>query len=469
MDVEQAYQQTLDDLFSFVDYSLVRSFRFTESKFDLSRMRRLLVRLGNPQANYPVLHVAGTKGKGSVSALCANALRASGYRVGMYTSPHLHDYAERIQVDGQSIAHAELVELFAEIRPAVDEIAELTTFEITTALAFLYFARRGVTVAVVEVGLGGRLDATNVVEPLVSILTTLSYDHMAVLGDTLDKIAAEKAGIIKPARPVVSAPQKDEAIRVIQKIAAARGAPLTLVGSEYRFAPAAHSLDGQDLSIWRADEQPWMDDYLEGLGRQLWAPQRLRIPLLGHHQVENAATAYAALMVARTQGLKIEVSAIQRGFESVVWPGRFELLRRDPPLLVDSAHNADSALKLRLALDDYFPGRPVVLLFGASEDKDVRGMFEALLPRVQRVIATQAIHPRAMAADNIVEWVHRCGCPAEAVLPLDGALRRALAIAGDEAVVVAAGSLFVAAAAREAWQTLRADGSLEPVKRSGAG
>jgi dihydrofolate synthase/folylpolyglutamate synthase len=174
-------------------------------------------------------------------------------------------------------------------------------------------------------------------------------------------------------------------------------------------------------------------------------------------------------MVARTQGLKIEVSAIQRGFESVVWPGRFELLRRDPPLLVDSAHNADSALKLRLALDDYFPGRPVVLLFGASEDKDVRGMFEALLPRVQRVIATQAIHPRAMAADNIVEWVHRCGCPAEAVLPLDGALRRALAIAGDEAVVVAAGSLFVAAAAREAWQTLRADGSPEPVKRSGAG
>jgi dihydrofolate synthase / folylpolyglutamate synthase len=464
MDGEQAYQQTLDDLFSFVDYSLVRSFRFTEGKFDLSRMRRLLDRLGNPQTSYPVLHVAGTKGKGSVSALCASALRAAGYRVGMYTSPHLHDYAERIQVDGQPIAHAELVALFAEIRPAVMEIAELTTFEITTALGFLYFARHGVNVAVVEVGLGGRLDATNVVDPLVSIITTLSYDHMAVLGDTLEKIAAEKAGIIKPGRPVVSAPQKDEALRVIQKTASTCEALLSVVGSEYRFTAVSHSLDGQDLAVWRADEQPWMDDYLEGLGRTLWAPQHLRIPLLGHHQVENSATAYAALMVARAQGLKIEVSAIQRGFASVVWPGRFELLRRDPPLVIDSAHNADSALKLRLALDDYFPGRPVVLLFGASEDKDVRGMFAALLPRVQRVIATQAVHPRALGAEKIVEWVHRCGCPAEAVLPLDQALRRALTLAGDEAVVVAAGSLFVAAAAREAWQVMQSEASLEPVR-----
>jgi dihydrofolate synthase / folylpolyglutamate synthase len=448
----QEYQQALDYLFSFVDYSLVRSFRFSEGKFDLSRMRRFLERLGNPQSAYPVLHVAGTKGKGSVSALCASALRAAGYRVGLYTSPHLHDYAERIQVDGQPIPHAELVALLEEIKPEIEAIAELTTFEITTALGFLYFSRQGVDAAVVEVGLGGRLDATNVVDPLVSIVTTLSYDHMAVLGDTLAKIAGEKSGIIKPGRAVVCAPQKEEALRVVREMAAEQKAPLMLVGSDYRFAAAAHSLDGQELLIWRRAEQPWMDAYLEKAPPKGWEPLRLRIPLLGHHQVENAATAYAALEAARERGLAIEIEDIQRGFADVIWPGRFEILRRDPPLVVDSAHNADSALKLRLALDDYFPGRPVVLLFGASEDKDVRGMFEALLPRVRGVIATQAIHPRAMEAEKIVAWVHAYGCPAQAVLPLEEALRRALEMGGEDAVVVAAGSLFVAAAVRQAWQ-----------------
>jgi dihydrofolate synthase/folylpolyglutamate synthase len=209
---ETLYQQALDYLFSFVDYSLVRSLRFTEGKFDLGRMGQFLELLGNPQNDYPVVHVAGTKGKGSVCALCASGLRAAGYRVGLYTSPHLQDYAERIQVDGQPISHDELVALLEEIKPSIEKVHELTTFEITTALAFLYFSRKKVQAAVVEVGLGGRLDATNLVDPAVSVITTLSYDHMAVLGDTLDKIATEKAGIIKPSKPVVSAPQKDEAL-----------------------------------------------------------------------------------------------------------------------------------------------------------------------------------------------------------------------------------------------------------------
>jgi dihydrofolate synthase/folylpolyglutamate synthase len=418
-------------------------------------MGQFLELLGNPQNDYPVVHVAGTKGKGSVCALCASGLRAAGYRVGLYTSPHLQDYAERIQVDGQPISHDELVALLEEIKPSIEKVHELTTFEITTALAFLYFSRKKVQAAVVEVGLGGRLDATNLVDPAVSVITTLSYDHMAVLGDTLDKIATEKAGIIKPSKPVVSAPQKDEALKVIQRTVQERDSHLTLVGSDYLFSPVSHSLDGQSLFVWTAAEQPRMDDYLERAGRPDWEPLRLNIPLLGYHQVENAATAYAALATARENGLKIEAADIQRGFASVVWPARFEILRRNPALVIDSAHNGDSALKLRLALDDYFPGQPVVLLFGASEDKDIRGIFSALLPRVRQVIATQSIHPRALAADKIVTWAHQFGYPAQAVLPLEQALQQALDAAGDEAIVVATGSLFIAAAARQAWQNTR--------------
>jgi dihydrofolate synthase/folylpolyglutamate synthase len=455
MTYETLYQQALDYLFTFVDYSLVRSLRFTEGKFDLGRMRQFLELLGNPQNDYPVMHVAGTKGKGSVCALCASGLRAAGYRVGLYTSPHLQDYAERIQVDGQPIGHDELVALLEEIKPSVEQVHKLTTFEITTALGFLYFSRKKVQAAVVEVGLGGRLDATNVVDPAVSVITTLSYDHMAVLGDTLDKIATEKAGIIKPGRPVVSAPQKDEALKVIQRIAQERSSQLKLVGSDYLFSPVSHSLDGQSLFVWTAAEQSCMDDYIERAGQPGWEPLRLNIPLLGYHQIENAATAYAALQTAGENGLKMDVGDIQRGFESVVWPARFEILRREPALVIDSAHNGDSALKLRLALDDYFPGRPVVLLFGASEDKDIRGILTSLLPRVKQVIASESIHPRALAADKIVTWVHQFGLPAQAVLPLEQALQQALQAAGDEAIVVATGSLFIAAATRQAWQSLR--------------
>ncbi len=450
----RSYQDTLDYLNTFTDFSLTRFLRFAPEKYNLERMRQLLDLLGNPQRDTPVIHVAGTKGKGSVSALCASVLQAAGYCTGLYTSPHLHDYAERIQVDGQPILHAELVALVDEIRPSIEKVADLTTFEITTALGFLYFSRRKATAAVIEVGLGGRLDSTNVVDPIVAVITALSFDHMAVLGDTLAKIAAEKAGIIKPGRPIVSAPQKEEALKVIQQTAHERNSPLTLVGEDFLFAPIAHSLDGQSFMVWPAEQQSLVSAYIESTGEAAWEPLRLDIPLLGYHQVENAATAYAALMTAREQGLEIEAEDIRQGFRNVFWPARFEVLRRDPPFVVDSAHNADSALKLRLALDDYFPGRPVILLFGASEDKDVRGIFTALIPRVQRVIATEAIHPRALSAGAIVDLAHQFGCPARSVLPIENALLAALQAAGGEAVVVATGSLFVAAAARAAWQRI---------------
>jgi dihydrofolate synthase / folylpolyglutamate synthase len=433
-----AYQEALDYLYSFVDYSLTRGFRFSPEKFDLGRMVAFLELLGNPHRSYPVIHVAGTKGKGSTAALIASALQAAGYRVGFYTSPHLQEYTERIQVNGQSISESRLVHLVEYVKPYVADVERLTTFEITTAIGFLYFAREKVDVAVVEVGLGGRLDATNVVDPLLSVITSLSMDHMSVLGDTLEKIAFEKAGIIKSGKPVVSAIQKPEALQVIEQIAGERGCPLILVGRDSHYASGTHSLDGQSLEVWNNQ------------GRRA----HLTIPLLGQHQVENAATAFAALQVAAEKGLIVSDEALRRGFASVRWPARFEVLRKEPLLIVDSAHNRDSALRLRQAMDDYLPGRPVVLLFGASEDKDIEGMFAELMPRVRYVVATQSVHPRAMEAAQLVELADKFGRPAEAVMPLEKALAAALKQAGSDAAVLAAGSLFIAAAVRETWHKM---------------
>lgn len=453
MDDESRYQATLNYLYSFVDYSLTHSNRYSPENFDLGRMRAFVERLENPQSRYPIIHIAGTKGKGSVAALCASSLQAAGYRVGLYTSPHLEDYTERIQIDGQSIPRESLVALVDELRPSLDAGTELTTFEITTALAMLYFARQGVTAAVFEVGLGGRLDATNVVLPRVAVITSLSYDHTAFLGNTLTEIAREKGGIIKPGVPVVLAPQKDEARLVIEHICQERKSPLIEVGRDLRFAPRDHSLAVQTFFVWQPADQERVDQYFgQAAGTGSWSPRMLKIPLLGYHQVENAATAYAALQTAQKSGMEIHEEAISRGFANVVWPGRFELLQEQPPILVDSAHNRDSALKLRLAMDDYFPGLPVVLIFGASEDKDIEGMFAELMPRVRQVIATQSYHPRALDPQQILALAQRYGRPASLVTEIDDALTEAIRLADGQALVLATGSLFVAAGVRETWK-----------------
>ncbi|NPV86042.1 MAG: bifunctional folylpolyglutamate synthase/dihydrofolate synthase [Anaerolineae bacterium] len=454
-DAEIAYQEALDYIYSFVDYSLTRTFRYTADKFDLDRVRALLARLGNPHQKYAVIHVTGTKGKGSVSAMLASALRAGGYRTGFYTSPHLSDFCERIQFNGQVIAHADLVRLVEALRPHVAEIEHLTSFEITTALAFLYFAQCNAEIAVIEVGLGGRLDATNVVDPLVSVITSISYDHTNVLGNTLSAIASEKAGIIKPGKPVVVAPQRDEARQVIEQTALQRGAPLIRVEQAYCFTPWKQSLDGQTFLIWHTSKEKRCKASSSYTDRQVLHSTCLEIPLLGYHQVENAATAYAALQVARQRGLYLIEKDIQRGFSQVFWPARFEILRRNPLFVVDCAHNRDSALKLRLTIEEYFPSVPFLLLFGASEDKDVDGMLEELLPYAQRVIFTQSVHPRAMDADKLVELARKYPVEAESVVPVERALECALEVSGhDEVAVVVAGSLFVAAAVRETWQKL---------------
>jgi dihydrofolate synthase/folylpolyglutamate synthase len=435
-DPEIAYNLALDYLYSYVDYSLKHSSELARANFNLDRMRALMNELGDPHLRYPIVHVAGTKGKGSVCALAASGLQAAGYRVGLYTSPHLIDYCERIRVDGQPITHGELVDLVELARPAVARIPELTTFEITTALGLRHFADKQVEAAVIEVGLGGRLDATNVVTPRVSVITSLSYDHMAVLGDTLDKIAAEKAGIIKPGVPVISAPQKDEALEVLKRIAGERKAHFTLVGRDITFRPLQHSLKGQTLRVVGPDQA-----------------LTVSIPLLGAHQVQNAATALAALWKLRAQGLEIPDMALRAGFGRVKWPARFQVVRREPPVILDSAHNQDSFARLRQALDDYFPRRPIYLVFGASEDKNIPGMFEEIRGKVKQLFITRADHPRALPTAQIVEFAERAGLPYAVISAVDAAFDAALeASTKDGSIVVSAGSIFVTAEAMASWQ-----------------
>jgi dihydrofolate synthase/folylpolyglutamate synthase len=450
-DIEIQYQKMLEYLYSFVDFSMQHSFNVEPGMFDLDRMRELAAALGNPQEQYPIIHVAGTKGKGSVSALCASVLQAAGYRVGFYTSPHLDDYAERIQVNGELIPHADLIALVEEIKPIISSIPRLSTFEITTALAFLYFARQQVNAAVIEVGLGGRLDATNIVNPRVTVITSLSYDHQALLGNTLAEIAGEKAGIIKPGIPVVLSPQVDEARLVVERIAQERGAQLVQIGQDYLFAPVSHSLDGQTFLVWGKSDQERFDAYQHSSETQGWQPLSLSIPLLGYHQVVNATTAYAALQMARQMGVALELAAISQGFAHVSWPARFEILRRNPPVVIDCAHNRDSAVKLRQTLDDYFPDLPVVMVFGASEDKDVQGMFTELMPRVRQVIAVKSFHPRAMEPGRLIDLATQFDCPAVLIPDVADALHEALRLAGEEALVLVTGSIFVAAGARIEW------------------
>ncbi len=436
MNNDRLYQEALNYLYGFIDNSLTHQKDLTLKGADLSRMLALVGALGNPERKYPTIHVAGSKGKGSVSALCATALQTAGYKVGLYTSPHLRDFEERIQINRVPIPREQLVALIDEVKPHVAAIPGLTTFEIATALAFLYFQRESVDIAVIEVGLGGRLDATNVITPLVSVITALYLEHTRILGNTLTEIASEKAGIIKPGVPVVVSPNKEEALRKVYQIAAEKDARVVQNGRDYRFEFLSASLEGQTFLVHSAGSDQ---------------PTELRIRLLGPHQLDNATTAYAALQVLREQGFPIDEKAIREGFAGAEWPARFEILREEPPIVVDSAHNPDAARKLRETLDEFFPDQPLVVVFGVSEDKDVAGMVKELAPRTQLVICSESTHPRAMKAEALTQICTTSGLPARCIEDIPSALLEAIRVAGDEALVLVTGSIFVAATARIAW------------------
>ncbi|MFN8418533.1 MAG: folylpolyglutamate synthase/dihydrofolate synthase family protein [Anaerolineae bacterium] len=378
-----SYEDALDYLYSLINYEVKRPERYTPDVISLERPRKLMALLGDPQETYPIIHVTGTKGKGSVSAMCASILQAAGLRTGLYSSPNLQDFRERFRVNGEMIEQNTLASIVERIRSAVEQVPGLTWFEVITAIGFLYFAEAKVDIAVIEVGLGGRLDSTNIIRsPLVSVITSLSYDHQHLLGNTLAEIAYEKAGIIKENVPVVSAPQWDEARGTLERIAMERNAPLTLVGRDFLYAAEAGDHNGQWFSA-HAPEQP---------------EQRYWTPLIGEHQAINAAVALAALQHVRAQGFKIDERAIEMGLKLVNWPGRLEVVRRAPWLVLDVAHNAESARRLKEALTTAFPVLPqgkLILIFGAFTDKDVKGMMRELLPITAHLILMQPINPRA--------------------------------------------------------------------------
>lgn len=401
----------------------------------LRRTAALLHRLGRPQDRYGVVHVAGSKGKGSTTVFIASILQAAGFRVGRYTQPHLHSIRERIAVDDEPIAESAFAALtqrglnaVREVERDAPELGEMTAFEVTTAMALAHFADAGCDLAVVEVGLGGTLDATNVVSPLVSVITTLDLEHTAVLGNTLPEIAAQKAGIIKRGRPVAVSLQPADALAVIARTAADCGAPLIAGGRDWRWSGSWQSFTA---------EGPWgtCPDLTSGLA--------------GAHQVENACTAIAATWLLRTDGDTIDEAAVRTGLSRARWPGRFEVVRdRGPRIILDGAHTPASARALAGAVQDD-DSAPAVIVLGLLGDKDAHTVGEMLMPVASKFIVTAPHSPRAAAPESVAESL-KDSVDIEIVMDVAMALSRAEALAGATGTVVVTGSLSTVAEAREA-------------------
>ncbi len=429
------YQEALEYLLKFADYErLPRS----GIVWDLKRVERLLGRLDNPQHFARTVHITGTKGKGSTAAMVASILRSAGYRTGLYTSPHLLSFTERIQVNGKPIAEADWAWLTEQLKPHVEaenkigDLGELTTFEIFTAMAFLYFRQVKADYQVVEVGLGGRLDATNVVKPLVCVLTSISYDHMDVLGDTLAKIAGEKTGIIKSGATVVSAPQFPEAMEVIERVCREKGVRLVKVGEEVTWEKGDFDDEGQSFRVKgrRADYDLW-------------------IPLLGEHQIENAANAVTVAELLTETGARVPAEDIADGLEKVHWPGRLQVLGKEPWVVVDGAHNAYSLQRLGEAIDRYFKYDKARLVLGFGGDKDVPGMVREAVNITGDIILVASRHPRAVKADVLVAEFKKQGVTPRVAATVKEAIRLTLDEAGHNDLIVAAGSIFVIAEVME--------------------
>ena len=428
------YQNAVEFLWQHAMFEARPANQYAPQHFNLDRMRSLLAALGDPQAKFPSVLIAGTKGKGSVAAFTESILRAAGYRTGLYTSPHLHDVRERFQIQRMPIPRAFFAEIMRTLRPQIERFPGITFFEITTAIAFEYFARENVDLAVIEVGLGGRLDATNVLQPQVCAITALSYDHVELLGSTLDKIAAEKCGIIKAGVPLVCAPQPPAALQVVEQIAAQRGAVLQLVGRDWHY---------KRLSVKRTGQ-------LCAVGRSNAPAAEYELPLLGAHQVENAAVAVALAAELRAAGWQLAEAAVAAGLRTVVWPARCELVPGSPPYILDCAHNGESALRLRAAIKEHFPAQPYVLLFGAMQDKDIAGMFESLLPDAQAVVLTHATNPRSLQLEALGALAAPYARAVSTAATVPEALRRAAALAGPQALVLVTGSVALVGEARTA-------------------
>lgn len=411
-------------------------------KLGLDRMRYLLELCDHPHRKYPVIHIAGTNGKGSVAALVTSVLSAAGYRVGRFISPHLSSYTERFSINNRNISEDRVGRLVSQLKPALEQTAHHplysppTEFEVATLLAFQYFAEERVDVAVIEVGMGGRLDSTNVVNPLVSGITHIALDHREYLGHTLSAIAREKAGIIKPGRPVVVGVQEQEAYAVLKNAATKAKAPFYAVGRDFEYKLLATKTTGITLEIKGSHEPSFT----------------VRVGLTGGHQAANATLAFGLLSIAKQEGLKWEVKDLLNGFAEVKWPGRLEFFPGKPPILMDGAHNPDGFTALFRAISDVFAEYQIYLVIGILKNRPFKEMVSILAPRISKVFATRAPDPKSADPIDIAEEFRDHGVEATVVQEPSAALRTALAeadrnsYAGEEKknrLLLVAGSLYL--------------------------
>jgi dihydrofolate synthase/folylpolyglutamate synthase len=435
------FQESVGYLFS-LGRELAAPTQAAAAKFNLENITTLAGALGDPEKKYASVHIAGTNGKGSTAAFLESILRHAGYRTGLYTSPHLERINERIRVNGEEISDAEFAAVFTRIREIIEKLlaggtlrAHPTFFECVTAIAFEEFAEAGVQFAVFETGLGGRLDATNIVTPQVSVITRIDFDHENFLGHSLNEIAGEKAGIIKAGVPVVIAEQRMEALEVLTATAARRNAAVTETAKAFT-VKAAEIRNGYARA--RVEENATREQFVI-------APQ-----LAGRFQLQNGLNAVAAARTLALTGFPISRAAIEEGIASAVWPGRIEKIHSSPDVYLDGAHNPSAARELATFLADNFRGRKVILVFGAMRDKAVDEIAGILFPRAAEVILTEPRTSRSISAPQLGEAAgHHAAC--YRVIPdARAALRAAMEMAGPEDAVFVTGSLYLVGELREA-------------------
>lgn len=408
----------------------------------LSRMEYLLDVFNHPERELKVIHVAGTNGKGSTVTMTANILKEAGYRVGVYISPHLYCFTERMTINGQNIPGERLAELTTRVKPVLDRLpyetalAEATEFEVTTLLALMYFAEEKVDYVILEVGLGGKLDATNVVTPLVSVITNVDFDHMDQLGNTLGAIAGEKAGIIKENSLVVTASSEKEVLDVIKKVCQEKNSHLWQIGQDILWEKGPCTLLKQMFNLQ--------------VGNRRY--ENMETGLLGEHQILNAATAFGVTEALKERGISIDETAIRQGLAQSKWPGRLEIMQEKPLAVIDGAHNEAGAKILHKALEEVFHYQKLILILGIFADKAVGDVVRELAPLASQVIVARSHNPRALAPEKLAEEVKKY---TEKVLVKDeilAAVKEAMALAGPEDMVCIAGSLSTMSEARKYWE-----------------
>lgn len=407
------------------------------SKLGLHNMQVLLGLMGDPHKKLKYVHVAGTNGKGSIVSFLSSILMEAGYKVGIFTSPYIQRFSERIKINRQEIAGEDLARITAFVKEKVEQMVAQgenhpTEFEIVTAIAFQYYLESGCDIVVLEVGLGGRFDSTNIIgTPEAAVISTIGYDHMEWLGDTLPRIAFEKAGIIKPEGDVILYPQPEEVELVFSEVCAQRGARL-------------HRVDFSGMELL---------EYGDGGQCFHWCDYKnIKINLIGEHQTKNAAVAITAAEVLTKKGWRLEKESIRRGLEAARWPGRLEILSREPMFIIDAAHNPEGARALRSALDTYFPEKRRIFIMGVMKDKDYKVMIETVIPGADRVVTLTPENPRALRADELANNVRRYCKSVSVSDTIEHAVKVSLEAATPDSLVCAFGSLYFIGGVRDYFQ-----------------